>query len=36
VCSLFLVAAAVIASRSASARGQQMPAAEPLTIVDAA
>jgi EmrB/QacA subfamily drug resistance transporter len=35
-CSLFLVAAAVIATRTASTRGQQMPAAEPLAILDAA
>ena len=36
VCSLFLVAAAVIAARTASTRGQQVPAAEPLAILDAA
>jgi EmrB/QacA subfamily drug resistance transporter len=35
VCSLFLVAAAMIAARTASTRGQQMPAAEPRPIIEA-
>jgi EmrB/QacA subfamily drug resistance transporter len=35
-CSVFLVAAAVIAARTASTRGHQVPAAEPLAILDAA
>ncbi|MBV9415874.1 MAG: MFS transporter [Solirubrobacterales bacterium] len=36
VCSLFLVAAAVIAARTTSTRGQQMPAAQPIAALDAA
>jgi EmrB/QacA subfamily drug resistance transporter len=35
-CSLFLVAAAAIAARTATTRGQQLPAPEPLAILDAA
>jgi EmrB/QacA subfamily drug resistance transporter len=35
-CSLFLVAAAVIAARINTTRGQQMPTAEPLPILDVA
>jgi EmrB/QacA subfamily drug resistance transporter len=34
-CSLFLVAAAMIAARTASTRGRQLPAADPLAILDA-
>jgi hypothetical protein len=36
VCSLFLVAAAAIAARTASTRGQQTPTPEPRAILDAA
>jgi EmrB/QacA subfamily drug resistance transporter len=36
VCSLFLVAAAVIAARTASTRGQQAPRVEPVAALDAA
>jgi MFS family permease len=36
VCSLFLVAAALIAARTASTRGQQVPAVEPRAIFEAA
>jgi EmrB/QacA subfamily drug resistance transporter len=36
VCSLFLVAAAVIATRTASTRGQQAPSVEPVAVFDAA
>jgi EmrB/QacA subfamily drug resistance transporter len=35
-CSLFLVAAAAIAARTASTHGQQMPTAEPVAVLDAA
>ena len=35
VCSMFLVAAAVIAARTASTRGEQVPVAEPRAILDA-
>jgi EmrB/QacA subfamily drug resistance transporter len=35
-CSLFLVGAAVIAARSVSTRGQQMPSPEPVAILEAA
>jgi fucose permease len=35
-CSLFLVAAAAIAARTSGSRGQQLPAAEPVVILDAA
>jgi MFS family permease len=34
-CSLFLVAAAVIAARTASTRGDQMPSAQPMAVLDA-
>jgi MFS family permease len=36
VCSLLLVAAALIAARTHSTRGQQMPTAEPAVVLDAA
>jgi EmrB/QacA subfamily drug resistance transporter len=35
-CSLFLVAAALIAARTASTRGQQVPSTEPMVALDAA
>jgi hypothetical protein len=35
-CSLFLVAAALIAARTASTRGQQAPSIEPVAVFDAA
>ena len=35
-CSLLLAGAAVIATRTASTRGQQMPPAEPAALLDAA
>jgi len=36
VCSLFLIAAALIAARTASTRGQQAPSIEPVAVLDAA
>jgi hypothetical protein len=36
VCSLFLIAAALIAARTASTRGQQAPSIETVAVLDAA